>query len=92
MYSLAMDVAVTDLRANLSNWLGRARDGDEIVVTERGVPVARILGIDAVSTIERLTREGVIGRTRSSRRPVATGAPRPKAGQSLAETVSEQRG
>jgi prevent-host-death family protein len=34
---------VSDLRAHLSEWLERAREGEEVVVTERGVPVARLL-------------------------------------------------
>jgi antitoxin (DNA-binding transcriptional repressor) of toxin-antitoxin stability system len=33
-----MDVAVTDLRAHLSEWLERARGGDEIVITDRSAP------------------------------------------------------
>ena len=57
-----MDVAVTELRAHLSSWLDRARDGDEIVVTEHGVPVARLMGIAAAPRLEQLLRDGVIGR------------------------------
>ena len=57
-----MDVAVSDLRAHLSEWLDRARAGEEVVVTERGVPVVRLLGIGATETLERLTAEGVIAR------------------------------
>jgi len=46
-----MDVAVSDLRAHLSEWLERARDGEEVVVTERGIPVARLLGIGAAARV-----------------------------------------
>jgi prevent-host-death family protein len=49
-----MDVAVSDFRAHLSGWLARAREGDEIVVTDRGVPVARLLGVDATTNLEWL--------------------------------------
>ncbi len=91
MYTSVMEVPVSELRANLATWLGRARDGDQIVVTDRGVPVARILGADATPVLERLTREGVIGRPRSDRRPEATDAPRPRVRRPLAEVVSEQR-
>src|SRR5665647_1492442 len=38
-----MDVAISTLRAELSSWIERARSGEEIVVTERGTPVARLL-------------------------------------------------
>jgi len=57
-----MDVAVSELRANLRDWLERAREGNEVVVTERGIPVARLLGIETTPLLDRLTAEGVIGR------------------------------
>jgi hypothetical protein len=31
--------------AHLSEWVKRARGGDEDVITDRGVPVARLLGL-----------------------------------------------
>ncbi len=86
-----MDVAVTNLRANLSEWLDRARGGEEILVTERGVPVARLIGIAATSTLERLTAEGVIARPHRTERPVATGRKRVRAKRSVADRVEEQR-
>ena len=86
-----MDVAVTDLRAHLSEWLDRARAGDEVVITDRGVPVARLLGLAATATLERLTAEGVIGRPASARRPPASGRPRPRPRRPLSEIVSDQR-
>jgi len=87
-----MDVAVSELRAHLSQWLERVRDGDEIVITDRGVPVARILGVEATSTLEELTRQGVIGRAARPVRPGATGRIRPRSRRPLADIVSEQRG
>lgn len=86
-----MDVAVTDLRAHLSEWLDRARAGDEVVITDRGVPVARLLGLTATATLERLTDEGVIGRPASARRPAASGRPRPRPRRPLSDIVSDQR-
>jgi prevent-host-death family protein len=62
MYAVAMDVPVTELRAHLSEWLERVRGGDEVVVTDRGVPVARLLGLSATATLQRLAADGVIGR------------------------------
>lgn len=86
-----MDVAVSDLRANLSEWLKRAREGHEVVVTERGVPVARLLGIHASQLLDRLTADGVIGRPTSPERPTAAGRPRPRPRRPVAPLVSEQR-
>jgi prevent-host-death family protein len=87
----AVDVAVSELRAHLSEWLERARGGEEIVVTERGVPVARLLGIGAAATLERLTAEGVIGRSERVQRPTASGRPRARARRSVSRIVGEQR-
>jgi prevent-host-death family protein len=86
-----MDVAVSDLRAHLSEWLDRARAGEEVVVTERGVPVARLLGIDAAETLERLTADGVIARPEQAQRPTASGRFRPRPRRSVADRVGEQR-
>lgn len=86
-----MDVAVSELRAHLSDWLGRAREGADVVITDRGVPVARLLGLGATATIEQLTAEGVIGRPRHPSRPVASGRARPRPRHPLADRISEQR-
>lgn len=86
-----MDVAVSELRAHLSEWVERARGGDEIVITDRGVPVARLLGLAAADTLQRLAAEGVIGRPAAAQRPVASGRPRPRPRRPVADIVSEQR-
>ena len=91
MYTLHMDVAVSELRAHLSEWLEQAREGTEVVVTDRGVPVARLLGLDATDTLERLTVEGVIARPEQAKRPTASGRRRPSARTNMADLVSEQR-
>jgi prevent-host-death family protein len=62
MYILIVDVAISDFRAHLSDWLERVRAGQEVVVTDRGVPVARLLGMSATATLDRLQIEGVIAR------------------------------
>jgi prevent-host-death family protein len=86
-----MDVAITDLRAHLSDWLERARAGTEIIITDRGLPVARLLGLETTTVIERLTNEGVIGRPDLAQRPVASGRQRPRPRRPVADLVSEQR-
>lgn len=83
---------MSELRAHLSEWLARVRDGEEVVVTERGVPVARLLGVGSVTTLEQLTAEGVISRPVQARRPKAVGRSLPRARRSVAGLVSEQRG
>lgn len=91
MYTFGMDVAVTELRASLSHWLGRARDGDEVVVTARGVPVARIVGIDAADVIEALTSSGVVARPARPDRPRASDRERPQPRRPVSQRISEHR-
>ncbi len=86
-----MDIAVSDLRAHLREWIERARQGDEVVVTERGVPVARLLGIQSSPLLERLTATGVIGRPASSDKPIASGRSRPRPRRPVAPLVGDQR-
>jgi prevent-host-death family protein len=85
-----MDVAVTELRAHLSEWLERARAGDEVVITDHGLPVARLMGLTATSALQRLAAEGVIGHA-AARRPVASGRQRPRPRHPVSGTVSDQR-
>jgi prevent-host-death family protein len=87
-----MEVAVSELRANLSEWVARARTGTEVLVTERGVAVARLTGIDAAATIERLVEQGHISRpTKAGPRPIASGRTRPRGKASISDLVSDQR-
>ncbi|CAN5282021.1 hypothetical protein BH20ACT5_BH20ACT5_10480 [soil metagenome] len=86
-----MDVAVSTLRAELATWIARVRDGEQIVVTDRGVPVARLVAIDAAPLIDQLTRDGVLSGLRAVDRPRATGAARVSARGSVADLVGDQR-
>lgn len=85
-------MAVTELRARLSVWLDMVRHGEEVVITDRGLPVARLLGLDSTATLERLADEGLIARPASAQRPKASGRQRPRPRQPVADIVSEQRG
>jgi prevent-host-death family protein len=91
MYTKAMNVAITELRAHLSDWLEQARIGEEIVITDRGVPVARLIGVDTAPTLQRLTLEGVISRPELGKRIKARGRMRPTPTSSVADLVSSQR-
>jgi prevent-host-death family protein len=86
-----MDVAVSELRAHLSEWLDRARAGDEVVITDRGVPIARLLGLTATATLDRLVADGVISRAAIPPRPTAAGQARPRPRRPIADLVSDQR-
>jgi prevent-host-death family protein len=91
MYILGMDVPVTELRAHLSDWLDRVRGGEEVVITDRGVPVARLTGLTSTAILQRLAADGVIGRDVPARRPAASGQPRPRSRRPVSQYVSDQR-
>jgi prevent-host-death family protein len=91
VYTCSVDVAVTELRAHLSRWIEAARDGNDIVITDRGTPVARIVALDSTPAIDRLTAEGVISRPTHSTRPVAGDRQRPTPKRPVADIVSDQR-
>jgi prevent-host-death family protein len=86
-----MDVAVTELRANLGRWIDAAREGNDVVITDRGTPVARIVAIDSTPVIERLTAQSVISRPTTSTRPIAGDRRRPTPKRPVADIVGEQR-
>lgn len=85
-------VGVRELKNRLSRYLKRVQRGEEILVTERGRSVARIVPAEASSlkeAMEPLLREGAVrwsgGKPRgASRRPVIRG-------QTLADMVGEDR-
>lgn len=91
LYARSMDVAISALRAELSSWIERARDGEEVVVTDRGTPVARLLPVDTGPLLEELVQRGVLSKPRRADRPRARGASRVHARGPVADLVSEQR-
>jgi prevent-host-death family protein len=86
-----MDVPVTELRDHLSDWLDRVRGGAEVVVTDNGIPVARMIGMTSATTLQRLTADEVIGEQRSARRPAAVERLRPRVRRPVSDIVSDQR-
>ncbi|HVA61539.1 MAG TPA: type II toxin-antitoxin system prevent-host-death family antitoxin [Mycobacteriales bacterium] len=86
-----MEVAISSLRADLASWVDRARSGEEVVVTDRGVPVARLIPIDTAPIIARLTREGLLGRSPQRDKPTATGRRRAPTKGPVADLVTDQR-
>ena len=91
LYTELVDVAISTLRAELSRWIQRARDGEEVVVTDRGTPVARLLPVDTAPLIDQLFQRGVLSKPQHADRPAARGAARVRATGPVADLVSEQR-
>lgn len=83
-----MDVGIRELRTNLSRYVEQVKTGEEIVVTDHGKPVAKLVPLNGERKIDRLIREGVVIPARSR-----TGwLPEPiKAKGALSDIVIEQR-
>lgn len=86
-----MDVAVSILRADLSTYIQHVKDGSEVVITDRGTPVARMVPIATMTLIDQLTEQGVISRPLSADKPNAAAIRRVMATGSVSELISEQR-
>jgi prevent-host-death family protein len=89
-------VAIGRLKARLSEYLRRAKAGEGVVVTDRGKPVARLVGLEGEPAlegrIEELVRCGLAQRPIQPLDPGFLEMPRPADpdGRSL-EAVLEER-
>lgn len=93
-----MEVGIRELRLNLSRYVARARTGTEVIVTDRGRPVARLAPIDdeerrADEVYERLVREGLVipGRRRRKRAELPPLIPLEGEGPLVSDMVIEDR-
>jgi prevent-host-death family protein len=81
-------VGVARLKAHLSRYLEAAKRGEEIVVTDRGQPVAKLVAltgpVQADSRRRRLARAGLLVLGRGRLRP---GLRRPPAGPRVGDAV-----
>jgi prevent-host-death family protein len=71
------NVGVREAKMNLSKLLKRVKEGHEVVITDRGKPVGRIVGVPSkelslIERIEQLEEHGLVGplpRRRSTKFP-----------------------
>lgn len=94
-----MEVSVRELKARLSAYLRRVQHGEEVVVTNRGMPIGRIVPVaserevteaDTVRALRRLPwiRAGSVGRPIGAADPLRV-LPGEK---TLSDIVLEERG
>lgn len=83
-----MEVGIRELRADLSKYVKRVRAGEEVVVTDHGKAVARLVPIGE-RKIDRLIREGLVI---PARKPWRGPLPKPIKGGPLSDLVIEGRG
>jgi len=85
-------VGIRDLKNDLSRWVARARRGTEILVTDRGAPVARLVPLRGTDPLQALIeaddRAGARGR--APRQPGARVRLR-GAGPSMVDYVARER-
>jgi len=88
---------VAELKARLSGFLDQVKAGTEILVTERGMPIARIVPLaprdDEDARALRLARKGLLrlGRGRLSRELLTPPKGDPKTGASVLAALIEER-
>jgi prevent-host-death family protein len=84
---VVVEVGIRELRNNLSHYLDRVRDGDELTVTDRGRAIARVLPMSGERVLDTLTNAGVVTPPTAKRRrprPIATSG-------SVSDLVADQR-
>ena len=84
------EVGIRELKNNLSRYIERVRAGDEVIITDRGRPVARLLALDAASDrLAELVEAGVVRPPTSAHRHRPTRRIKPKG--PVSDLVADQR-
>jgi prevent-host-death family protein len=89
--------SIADIKARLSEYVRRAKAGNEVVITDRGIPVARLTGLDVTerraTRRDRLARAGAVkpgkGRVRRALQTPPAGDP---VGQDVLAALLAERG
>ena len=85
---------VADLKSRLSECLRRVKAGGELVITERGVPVAKLVPLDATERRTtrrlRLSKTGIVRAGRGKLPKVLQAPPTGKAGGVLDALLAER--
>jgi prevent-host-death family protein len=85
-------VSIRELKSRLSHFLRMARGGESVVITDRGVPVGRLVPIEQgleerIATLRIARQLQWSGRRLAPRKPVV----RIPAGKSVAQIIVEDR-
>jgi prevent-host-death family protein len=84
------EVGIRELKNGLSKYIDRVRAGEEVIVTDRGRPVARLCALDASEDrLADLVAAGVVRAPASRRRHVPERRIKPKA--PVSDLVADQR-
>ena len=67
---VGVTVGIRELRNNLRTYLQRAKNGEEVAITDRGKVIARIVPLEHRSKRDELIARGIITPARRPRQPV----------------------
>jgi prevent-host-death family protein len=85
-----VEVGVRELKNNLSRYLDRVKGGEEVIVTDHGRPVARLMSLDhSTDRLAELIASGVVRPAKRTTRRPPTRRIKPKG--SVSDLVAEQR-
>jgi prevent-host-death family protein len=86
---------VAQIKARLSEYLRQVKGGSEVTITERGVPVARLIPLDAAerraTRRDRLIRAGVLRPSRGPRTKLGAPSGKPRAGDAVLAALLADR-
>jgi prevent-host-death family protein len=86
---------VAQIKARLSEYLRQVKDGSEVVITERGIPVARLMPLapdeKRATREERLIRSGAIRPAAGPRRRLGVPKLKRGAGRAVLEALLADR-
>jgi prevent-host-death family protein len=85
-----LEVGIRDLRDQLRRWLAAVERGEEVTVTQRGKPIARLIGVSSPPALDRLIAAGVVTPAKRPRRQDRTHAKIVAKG-TVSDLVGEQR-
>jgi prevent-host-death family protein len=85
-----LEVGIRDLRDQLRRWLDAVERGEEVTVTERGKPIARLIGVSSPPLMQRLIADGVVTPAKRARRQDRAHS-RVTASGTVSDLVAEQR-
>lgn len=84
-----MNVGIRELKAHLSEYVKRAGKGEQILVTDRGKPVARLVSLGGLAIIDQGIADGwITPPTGAGLEPIL----RCKTLRSTADVLDEDRG
>ena len=90
-------VGIADLKARLSSHLKRVKAGQQVLITDRGQPIAKLVPLENPaepgSRRERLAKAGllILGRGWSRREPLVPPEGDPTLGEDILQALIEER-